>query len=113
MGRGSPHGFAYENIGIWDPMCQNPCVFTHFLKVPLEERQNHIFERQNEESLLKYILHMGVGTPPNLQKVAPSQILKIFVHGPMNVGGWQRHNGGHGVKSMGVPSPMNPWSVVW
>ena len=33
MAGGTPANFAYENIGIWDPMCQNTCVFTHFLKV--------------------------------------------------------------------------------
>ena len=36
MGGGTPHDFAYENIGIWDAMCQNTCVFTHFLKVDLK-----------------------------------------------------------------------------
>ena len=36
MGGVPPNGFAYENIGIWDPMCQNTCVFTHFLKVALK-----------------------------------------------------------------------------
>ena len=34
MGEGTPHEFAYESSGIWDPMCQNTYVFTHFLKVP-------------------------------------------------------------------------------
>ena len=49
MGAGAPHGFAYENIGILDPMCQNTSVFTHFLKVALKLHKIMFFDYKMKE----------------------------------------------------------------